>query len=68
MIAMYKEWSFQLYPTFAFEDVISKVSTFGGKGVVRSEIEALRSQECSRYMVRCTYDVCDTAYFESIIR
>jgi hypothetical protein len=47
----YKEWSFQLYPSIAFEDVIDKASTLGSKVDIARVIESLRVQECDRFMV-----------------
>lgn len=50
LIRTYKEWSFQLFPTFAFEDVVSKTNKFGGRSGVRMKLDELRLNECQRYM------------------
>ena len=50
LIRTYKEWSFQLYPSFAFEDVISKTNTFSCKSAVKTKLDDLRQTECQRYM------------------
>lgn len=50
LIRTYKEWSFQLFPTFAFEDVISKANKFGSKSALKTKLDDLRLTECQRYM------------------
>jgi hypothetical protein len=50
LIRTYKEWSFQLFPTFAFEDVVSKANKFGSKSVVKIKLDDMRLTECQRYM------------------
>lgn len=49
---LYKEWAFQLFPTYAFEDVLNSTIKLGSKPAVRNYLHSLRNEECQRYMVR----------------
>ena len=52
LMAMYREWAFQLHPALAFSDIISKCESLGSKGKTRYFIQNLRDRERSRYIVR----------------
>jgi len=51
LMAMYREWAFQLHPALAFSDIISKCESLGSKGKTRYFIQNLRDRERSRYIV-----------------
>eukprot|EP01032_Pedospumella_encystans_P023713 gene23713-26833_t len=50
LMAMYREWAFQLHPALAFSDIISKCESLGSKGKTRYFIQNLRDRERSRYI------------------
>lgn len=46
----YREWGFQLYPSLAFTDLLSRCETLGSKATVRACAENLRDRERTRYL------------------
>lgn len=51
LMAMYKEWAFQLHPGLSFQDVMLKCNTLGSKGQVRGCVQNMRDRERDRYVV-----------------
>jgi hypothetical protein len=54
LLGLYKEWSFQLHPGIAFNDVLRKTEALGSRARVRVELAKLRDIERDRYIVRYT--------------
>eukprot|EP00600_Ochromonadales_sp_CCMP1393_P006729 CAMPEP_0174965678 /NCGR_PEP_ID=MMETSP0004_2-20121128/6567_1 /TAXON_ID=420556 /ORGANISM="Ochromonas sp., Strain CCMP1393" /LENGTH=306 /DNA_ID=CAMNT_0016214537 /DNA_START=38 /DNA_END=958 /DNA_ORIENTATION=+ len=51
LMAMYKEWAFQLHPGLSYCDVLSKCESLGGKGKTRGCVADLRDRERDRYII-----------------
>lgn len=51
LISNYKEWSFQLYDKYHYNDVLDAVEKLGSKAYVRSYLNTLRDKERLRYVV-----------------
>ena len=45
-----REWAFQMFPSMAFEDVVSRTEVFSTKGLVKQKLIALRKEEKERYL------------------
>ncbi|KAJ1430240.1 hypothetical protein B484DRAFT_361419 [Ochromonadaceae sp. CCMP2298] len=51
LMAMYREWAFQLHPGLSFGDVLSKCDALSGKPKTRACLQDLRDRERDRYIV-----------------
>lgn len=51
LIERYKEWSWQLYPSFEYTEVLSRTYALSKDAAMRNLVEQLRKEECARRMV-----------------
>lgn len=51
LIDRYKEWSFQLYPSFEYTEVLNRTYAISKEPAMKHMVEQLRRQECDRRMV-----------------
>jgi hypothetical protein len=44
LVKRYKSWSYTMFPSLAFEDVLSRVETFGSKREIKSYLQQMREE------------------------
>lgn len=50
LVLKYKSWSYDLFPSLAFEDVLSRVETFGPKREVKAHLQSMRNDVRNAYL------------------
>jgi Replication Fork Protection Component Swi3 len=52
LIKAYKEWAYNLLPSLAFEDVLSRIETFGSKREIKNHITHMRTDVRNAHLER----------------
>lgn len=50
LVLKYKSWAYDLFPSLAFEDVLSRVETFGPKREVKAHLQSMRNDVRNAYL------------------